>query len=543
MTDKNTSWEKSRQYTEEQLHIAAVVLEEIRSGTETMKAVRAHPLSKGGFIAKHTLVHVYRQQVKDGDHPADDSLLARIRMKPTRSLSGVSTVTVLTKPYECPGNCLFCPDDSQLPKSYLREEPGAARAFQNEFDPFRQVRSRLDSYYAIGHPINKIELLILGGSWSAYPADYRKHFVKRCFDAMNGENSPNLEAAHALNENAESRNVGLVVETRPDMITPQEIVQMRKLGATKVQMGAQSFDNEILLKNQRGHSVEDTLHASALLRAAGFKIVLHWMPNLLGANPDTDREDFQRMLDGGFCPDELKIYPTQLLEEAPLYDLWKQGKFNPYSTDELVNLIADIKPGIPIYTLVNRIVRDIPASYIKAGSRRSSLRQDVQIELKKRGQHCRCIRCREVREAAIEPQNLIYEDFMYKAAFAEEHFLNYSTPDDRLAGYLRLSISSDSSDPIFMSQRKALLALIPELEDAALIREVHVYGQSLAIGSEQAGAAQHRGLGTSLLIKAEQAAKNAGYLKLVVIAAVGTRLYYEKRGFIRTGLYMSKEVI
>jgi len=360
---------------------------------------------------------------------------------------------------------------------------------------------------------------------------------------MNGKISPNLEAAHALNENAESRNVGLVVETRPDMITPQEIVQMRKLGATKVQMGAQSFDNEILLKNQRGHSVEDTLHASALLRAAGFKIVLHWMPNLLGANPDTDREDFQRMLDGGFCPDELKIYPTQLLEEAPLYDLWKQGKFTPYTTDVLVNLIADIKPGIPIYTRVNRIVRDIPASYIKAGSRRSSLRQDVQLELEKRGQRCRCIRCREVRGTVIEPQSLIFEDFLYRASFAEEHFLNYSTPDDRLAGYLRLSFPSDSSDSIFMFQRKELFALIPELEDAALIREVHVYGQSLAIGSEQAGAAQHRGLGTSLLVKAEQIAKNAGYSKLVVIAAVGTRLYYEKRGFIRTGLYMTKEVV
>ena len=187
-------------------------------------------------------------------------------------------------------------------------------------------------------------------------------------------------------------------------------------------------------------------------------------------------------------------------------------------------------------------MRDIPATYIKAGSRRSSLRQDIQIELKNRGQSCRCIRCREVRGAAIEPQNLIYEDFIYKAAFAEEHFLNYSTPDDRLVGYLRLSISSDSSDPIFTSQRKALFSLIPELEGAALIREVHVYGQSLAIGNEQAGAAQHSGLGTSLLIKAEQIAKDAGYSKLVVIAAVGTRLYYEKRGFIRSGLYMTKEV-
>ena len=543
MADKNISWQKSRQYTEEHLHTAAIVLEEILSGTDTMKAVRAHPLSEGGYIAKHMLVHVYRQKVKTGDLEADDGLLARIRMKPIRSLSGVSTVTVLTEPHPCPGNCLFCPDDSQLPKSYLREEPGAARAFQNEFDPYRQVRSRLDSYHAIGHPTSKIELLILGGSWSAYPADYREYFVKRCFDAINGEDSPNLEAAQVLNEKAENSNVGLAVETRPDMINPQEIAQMRKLGATKVQMGAQSFDNEILLKNQREHSVEDTLGATALLRAAGFKIVLHWMPNLLGATLESDREDFKRMLDGGFCPDELKIYPTQLLEEAPLYDLWKQGKFKPYTTDELINLIADIKPSIPIFTRVNRIVRDIPANYIKAGSRRSSLRQDVHIELKNRSQRCRCIRCREVREISVNTQDLIFEDYIYSAAFAEEHFLNYSTSDDRIAGYLRLAIPSDSSDPLFTSQRKALFALIPDLEDAALIREVHIYGQSLAVGSKQIGIAQHSGLGTTLLKIAEQTARKAGFSKLVVIAAIGTRLYYEKRGFIRSGLYMTKEII
>jgi elongator complex protein 3 len=189
------------------------------------------------------------------------------------------------------------------------------------------------------------------------------------------------------------------------------------------------------------------------------------------------------------------------------------------------------------------IIRDIPANYIKAGSRRSSLRQDVQIELKKRGQRCRCIRCREVRGTTVDTQDLIFEDYIYNAAFAEEHFLNYSTSDDRLAGYLRLAIPSNSSDPIFSSQRKELFALIPELESAALIREVHIYGQSLAVGSAQIGAAQHSGLGTTLLKKAEQIAKKAGFSKLVVIAAIGTRLYYKKRGFIRSGLYMTKEIV
>jgi len=542
MTNQDQRWRKDRQYTQEQLDIAATVLDEIRAGEETMKAVRAHPLSEGGYIAKHMLVHVYRQRVASGEALADKSLLARIRMKPIRSLSGVSTVTVLTEPYTCPGNCLFCPDDAQLPKSYLREEPGAARAFQNEFDPYRQVCSRIDSYRAIGHPVDKIELLILGGSWTAYPIAYRKQFVKRCFDAMNGRDAETLEQAQEWNERTESRNVGLVVETRPDEITPEEIANMRALGVTKVQMGAQSFDDDILAKNQRGHDVAATLKATALLRAAGFKIVLHWMPNLLGATPDSDRLDFQRMWDGGFCPDELKIYPTQLLEEAPLYAYWQRGEFAPYSTQELIDLIADIKPSIPIYNRVNRIIRDIPANYIKAGSKRSSLRQDVHIELKKRGQRCRCIRCREIRAEKVEADDLIFSDSTYIAGFCEEHFLNYATADDKLAGYLRLAFPQ-TVPALHQEMHTRLYERIPELKNAALIREVHIYGQSLAVGGEIEGAAQHSGLGTDLLEKAEILAREAGYPKIVVISAIGTRVYYQKRGYQVSGLYMTKDLV
>jgi elongator complex protein 3 len=389
MDNRQKSWHSARRYTDEQLQIAHIVLNEIRAGKPTMEAIRSYPLHLGGFIAKHALVHVYRRLVQSGEILEDKNLLARIRMKPVRSLSGVSTVTVLTKPHSCPGECLFCPQEKGLPKSYLKKEPGAARAYQNQFDPFKQVVSRLESYYAIGHPVDKIELLILGGSWSAYPLDYRVHFVKRCLDAMNGKDAETLEEAQQINESAPSRNVGLVVETRPDMVTPQEITHMRRLGATKVQMGAQSFDDEILEKNCRGHSVADTLNACALLRAAGFKIVLHWMPNLLGATPQSDRVDFPKMWRGGFCPDELKIYPTQLLREAPLYGLWQHGRYKPYSTKELIDLIADIKPSIPPYCRFNRIVRDIPSDYIVAGSKRSSLRQDIQRELTERGERCR----------------------------------------------------------------------------------------------------------------------------------------------------------
>jgi elongator complex protein 3 len=543
MENRMKRWQNSRQHSDEQLEIAGIILAKIRAGEPTLKTIRSHPLAQGGYVSKHTLVSVYRQLVRDGVTAEDPGLLARIRMKPTRSLSGVSTVTVLTEPHSCPGECLFCPDDKELPKSYLKEEPGAARAWQNHFDPYLQVSSRIESYNATGHPTEKIELLILGGSWSAYPADYRTWFIKRCFDAMNGTESATLEEAQTYNESAHSRNVGLVVETRPDMVTPAELAEMRRLGVTKVQMGAQSFDDGILIRNCRGHSVEDTLNATALLRAAGFKIVLHWMPNLLGATPESDRQDFTRMWAGGFCPDELKIYPTQLVKEAPLYDIWEKGDYFPYSTSDLVQLIADIKPTIPEYSRVNRVVRDIPSDYIVAGSKRSSLRQDVHAELAARGQRCRCVRCREIRGQAIDIGSLEMKVFIYHPADAEEYFISYSTPDDRLAGYLRLSLPSAEPAQGRAEARNQLYELIPGLNGAAIIREVHIYGQSLEVGTDLSGAAQHSGLGTALLEKAEEIARNTGYRQIAVIAAVGTRLYYEKRGFKRSALYMTKEII
>jgi len=541
MNKRKQSWYSARQYTDEQIDIAKQVLVEIQSGAPILAAIRSHPLNEGGYIAKHTLVHVYRQMVSNGIMPEDTHLLARIRMKPVRSLSGVSTVTVLTRPHPCPGECIFCPDDPELPKSYLREEPGAARAYQNAYDPFLQVQSRLESYHAIGHPVDKIELLILGGSWSAYPRNYREEFIKRCFDAMNGTTAPTLVEAQAINESAESRNVGLVVETRPDMITPSELAFYRYLGVTKVQMGAQSFDDRILTLNRRGHSVSDTLSATALLRAAGFKIVLHWMPNLMGASPDSDRADFKHMWADGFCPDEIKIYPTQLLKEAPLYQKWKDGNYQPYSTQQLINLLADIKPTIPEYCRVNRIIRDIPSDYIVAGNKRSSLRLDVQKELTQRGQRCRCIRCREIRSTDMRSSSLTLDDHAYQAADAEEHFINYHTPQDRLAGYLRLSLPLPAAEE-HEAARQQLFQLMPELDQAALIREVHIFGQSLELGSDLPGAAQHSGLGSALLEQAESVASQHGFNHLAVIAAVGTRLYYEKRGYVRKGMYMVKDI-
>ena len=328
------------------------------------------------------LVNVYQQLVKSGQWEENQKISSQIRMKPVRTLSGVTTVTVLTKPYPCPGKCIFCPSDIRMPKSYLPDEPGARRGLEHQYDPFNQVKSRIEALEAVGHPTEKIELLILGGTWSAYRQDYQEWFILRCFDALNGAESETLEKAQKMNETAFHRNVGLVIETRPDFINPAELKRLRSYGVTKIQIGIQSLDDEILIKNRRGHTVESALQAVNLIRAAGFKIVIHWMPNLLGATLASDRVDFSRLWEG-FCPDEIKIYPTQLLDNAELFEYWQRGDYRPYSTHELVDLIAEIKPTIPRYCRVNRVIRDIPSTYVIDGNKRTSLRQDVQKEMKR----------------------------------------------------------------------------------------------------------------------------------------------------------------
>ena len=554
-TERQELWRSTHLLTEDKRDLARTVLEEIRRGRDVTKTLRSHPLRDGGYLNKSMLVAMYNEMVAAGEIQEDAPLLERIRMKPMRTLSGVTTVTVLTKPYPCPGKCIFCPTDVRMPKSYLPDEPGAMRGLEHEFDPYAQVRSRIQQLESVGHPTDKIELLILGGTWSSYRRDYQEWFIKRCFDAMNDIHSAlsgavaigetqskrrddvqrvaegELLKAHTLNETAHHRNVGLVIETRPDEITPEELRWLRHLGVTKVQMGAQSLDDHILEINKRGHNVECTRQATALLRAAGFKIVLHWMPNLLGATPESDSEDFARLWKD-FCPDEIKIYPNQLLANAELYEYWQRGEFKPYTTQELIDLIADIKPTIPRYCRVNRVIRDIPSTNVVEGNRRTSLRQDVHDEMQRRGTHCECVRCREVRGKPIHPELLRLDDMLYPAGGAEEHFISYVTPDDKLAGFLRLSLPGKDSPETGM----------PDLDSAALIREVHVYGQSLPVGAEKQGAAQHAGLGTRLLEKAESIAKANGFKRMAVISAVGTRGYYLERGFERGELYLTKNL-
>ncbi len=543
--EKRQLWKKINALTPKKMELAHFLLNKIREGEDVMTLIRRHPLEGGGYLNKAALVAAYEQLIASGSMEADTALLERIRMKPMRTLSGVTTVTVLTKPYPCPGKCIFCPTDVRMPKSYLPDEPGAMRALEHKFDPYEQVTNRIRALKNLGHPTDKVELLILGGTWSSYRRDYQEWFIGRCFDAMNElESLPAVEPQrqemldssklpdiYSINESAPHRNVGLVIETRPDEINPDEIKWLRHLGVTKVQMGAQSFDDHILEINKRGHDVESTRQATALLRAAGFKIVLHWMPNLLGATPESDREDFAKLWND-FCPDEIKIYPNQLLANAELYEYWQRGEFHPYTTDDLVELIADIKPSIPTYCRVNRVIRDIPSTNVVEGNRRTSLRQDIQAIMKKRGTKCQCIRCREVKGKVVELSSLQLDDNVYQAGSAEEHFISFVTPEDGLAGFIRLSLPSNASPATGMD----------DLTGAALIREVHVYGQSLGVGVEKTGAAQHVGLGTRLLEEAERVAKEKGFEKLAVIAAVGTRQYYLDRGFERGEYYLVKKI-
>ena len=555
LTEKQERWRETHLLTPGKKDLARIVLDEIRRGSDVTRTLRSHPLEDGsGYLNKSMLVSIYNEMVAAGEMDEDARLLERIRMKPMRTLSGVTTVTVLTKPYPCPGKCIFCPTDVRMPKSYLPDEPGAMRGLEHEFDPYAQVRSRLQQLRSVGHPTDKIELLILGGTWSSYRRDYQEWFVKRCFDAMNETLIPTpllakhsrrgateegaqragegeLEFAQSFNETTHHRNVGLVIETRPDEINPDEIRWLRHLGVTKVQMGAQSLDDRILDMNKRGHDVECTRRATALLRAAGFKIVLHWMPNLHGATPESDREDFARLWND-FCPDEIKIYPNQLLANAELYEYWQRGEFKPYTTQELIDLIADIKPTIPRYCRVNRVIRDIPSTNVVEGNRRTSLRQDVHDEMKRRGTRCECVRCREVRGKSVSIDSLKLDDLMYQAGAAQEHFISYITSDDKLAGFVRLSLPNENSPQTGLS----------DLTGAALIREVHVYGQSLAVGAEKEGAAQHAGLGTRLLEEAERVARISGFKRMAVISAVGTRGYYLERGFERGELYLTKKL-
>jgi len=493
------------------------------------------------------------------DHAPDgrrEELEPVLRRKPVRTASGVSPVAIMTSPERCPhGKCLYCPGgpDSEFSsaQSYTGHEPAAARGKQNEYDPYGQVRLRLEQLREIGHPTDKAELILMGGTMTARSHDYQEWFVKRALEAMNEfdpgrEPAPSqersfaqdpeeyefsyLEDVIAENETGDVRNVATTFETKPDWCDPEQIDRMLRLGGTKVEVGVQTTYERINREMHRGHGTADSIDANRRLRDAGFKVGFHMMPGQPGMSREMCLEDFRRIFERPeWRPDYLKIYPTLVVEGTAIYDAWHRGEFEPLGNEEAAELVAEIKSMIPRYTRLQRVQRDIPADLIEGGVWKSNLRQLARERMDAHGWECECIRCREAGMNDAEPEELSLEVASYEACGGLEHFVSIEDFDrDLLVGFCRLRFPGESASR-------------PELEDAALLRELHVYGSEVALGDDGGSDShQHRGYGRRLMERAEEIAADAGYGKLAVIAGIGAREYYRgKLGYRQDGPYVS----
>ena len=464
-----------------------------------------------------------------------------------RSLSGVVIVSVLTKSYPCPGKCIYCPTEAGIPKSYLSGEPAVERAKKLNYNPYIQVQKRIESLDIQGHPIDKIELRIIGGSWSYYPKNYQIWFVKRCFQAANDfalvqkTKCQNIEKEQKRNEKAKCRIVGVSIETRPDLINKKEIFNLRKLGVTMVELGVQTIFDDILEKCQRGHFVKETISATKILKNAGFKIMYQMMPNLPGSDLKKDLKCFKVIFaDQNFKPDWLKIYPCLVCKGSKLYGIWKKGKFKPYSDKELIELLIKIKKNLPYWVRLARLFRDIPAPKIEAGCKISNMREVVQAEMKGKGLKCKCIRCREVKEQYNPKEKIYLFRKNYNASDGKEIFLSYENKDrTKLFSFLRLRIPSSAFREM---AENCSLPFLPVLRKAAIVRELHTYGPMLALGEKKL-APQHQGLGKKLINEAEKISKKEFNIKkIAVISGIGVRNYYKKLGYKLRETYMVKNL-
>jgi len=393
--------------------------------------------------------------------------------KPTRTLSGVTPITILTKPFPCPGKCSFCPTEVDMPKSYLSKEPAAARAKASHFSPEKQINYRLQQYFDNNHPTDKIELIILGGTWSYYPKRYQSWFIKNCFDTLNRKKSKTLKEAQRLNETAKHRIIGLTIETRPDYIFPLEVKRLRNFGVTRVELGVQTVYEDVLKMNLRGHTLKETVKATELLKESGFKINYHVMPNLPGSTKEKDIQMFETLFQNpDFQPDMLKVYPCVLLRNTLAYKWYQQNKYFPYTNKELMDIGIEIKKRIPPYVRIMRFYRDIPKEYILAGSINSNIREMLEKEMLKKKIKCQCIRCREIRNQNQE-KDLNFRITKYEASKGTELFLEYIDSKGNLYGFLRLRINNPKMKMAFKC-----------LKNTAIIRELHIYGQSTPINSK-----------------------------------------------------------
>lgn len=513
--------------------IITTALERNVTDAQALRTVKA-AVSKRYSIQMPTNASIlteYKRLIELGELSSSATFWKVLQVRSVRTLSGIAPITVLTKPYQCPGRCTYCPTEANMPKSYIDTEPGAMRALRLRFDPFLQVTKRLAALELNGHTPEKCELIVLGGTWTAYPNDYQEWFMKRCYDGFNQDERPDgaatLDEAKQLNESAQYRVIGCTLETRPDHIDQAEVKRLRWFGATRVQIGVQTLNKHVLALTLRDQTNERVQEATKLLKEAGLKITYHMMQNLPGAVPETDLQDIKTIFSHqGYQPDHIKIYPCVVVRSAPLYRHWKSGKYKSYSTETLTTLLADIKAQVPPYVRIERLVRDIPENSIIGGNTVTNLRQIMQ----QKGVHCVCIRCREPRAdlTGVDEAKLYIEE--YDSSDGREYFISFE--DDRrekLFGFVRLRLQQRQQH------------WYEELQDAALIRELHVYGQLVPV-AEEGAAVQHRGFGRKLMVEAERIAQEQGFTKFAVIAGVGVRKYYEKLGYQLGEEYMLKHL-
>lgn len=581
---------------------------------------KARPLSKRQLMAFYLDVQKNQPERWSSWCLSDEQqrrLVRTLQMKPRRTASGVATITVLTKPWKCSSNCLYCPNDLRMPKSYLADEPACQRAERTFFDPYLQVAARLKALTEMGHITDKVELIVLGGTWSDYPESYQIWFIRELFRALNdgsqaignlparkhayesagiscdpellkafvaeeqrridnrettynqafdrlyGENAAwasvsqwqkatweELEAEQDANVDGQHRVVGLVIETRPERITPTHLATLRRMGCTKVQMGIQSLDEKVRTLNDRHTSTQQIQRAFELLRLFGFKTHVHAMVNLLGATPESDKTDYLRLCnDAAFQPDEVKLYPCVLVEGTGLCERFEDRTWQPYSEPSLVDVLVSDTCATPAFTRISRMIRDISAPDIKAGNKKVNLRQLVEQRIDSEGLATAEIRHREVSLANVAAEDLSLEVVEYETTATSERFLQWVTPQGKIAGFLRLSLPHANAMARLEKEYEAATLKtsdqshtlpFPLQAGEAMIREVHVYGRVEKLQHAGINNAQHRGLGTELVNRACELASRAGYQRINVISAVGTRGYYRKLGFYDNGLYQQR---
>ncbi len=549
--------------------IARIIIKE--ASTKEFKDKNEFQKFRNKVIKKHkwTIFHnlyfikAYNDLLKEGSIKPNTVLLDMIQKRSVRTMSGVAPVTVLTKQYPCPGQCVYCPTDIRMPKSYIPSQPAAQRGFRQRFDPYTQVYVRLKALEMTGHQVSKIELRVLGGTWSAYPKKYQTWFIKRCLQSMN-EFSDNIKKDNQTlkkntirsvygvdevntiviertgakkweeivkeNEVSDTRCIGINIETRPDYITEAEVKRLRYLGVTKVELGVQTVYDDIQKLTKRGHTLDDVKRATQLLKDSGFKIGYHIMPNLPGSTPKKDKEMIKILFkEPLYKPDYLKIYPCMVLPNTVLATMMKRGEYRSYEDKVLEEILYDNLKQLPEWVRLDRLARDIPADKIVSGLHTSNIRQVLEKRLKDEGISCREIRAREIKKAKVELQNIEYIERIYEASKGKEYFISYEdTKKDKIIGLLRL--------------RLPYKPFIFELRDTAIIREVHVYGKQVAVGKKSKDKKQHIGWGSRLMKRAEEICKKNGLSKLAVISGIGTRKYYEKLGYNLVGTYMIKDL-